>query len=140
MFLTDDDFKAVCDDFELEQIQANTVLRLSAERAALEQIAGYTRHRYDMRKSFDMTGDDRNPMLVQCAVNITLWLMVHRLPQSMGHETRECLYKDSIKWLSDIQAGKASPDLPTYISEDGTDTDTANPVKWGSNKPTTSSW
>ncbi len=53
-------------------------------------------------------------MLVQCAVNIALWLMIHRLPQNMGHERRECLYNDAVKWLRDIQAGKASPDLPLY--------------------------
>jgi hypothetical protein len=43
MFLNDDDYKAVCDDFEFETLQANTDLRLTAERAAQEQISSYTR-------------------------------------------------------------------------------------------------
>jgi len=79
-------------------------------------------------------------MLVQVAVNITLWLMIHRLPQSMGHERRECLYNDSIKWLKDVQASKASPDLPTYMSEDGTESDAANPVRYGSAPRSKSDW
>ncbi|MBQ9187351.1 MAG: DUF1320 family protein [Prevotella sp.] len=139
MFLTEDDYKSVCDTYEFETLQADTAVRLTAERAAIEQVKGYTRHRYDMEKAFSAEGCDRNPMLVQVTVNIALWLMIHRLPQQMGHERRECLYKESIQWLKDVQASKASPDLPTYVSEDG-DTDAANPVKWGSEKPSRCSW
>ena len=140
MFLTEDDYKGVCDDFEFETLQANSEARLTAEKAAFEQIKGYTRHRYDMEQAFRCTGDARNPMLVQVAVNITLWLMIHRLPQSMGHQRRECLYNDSIKWLKDVQASKASPDLPTYMSEDGTESDAANPVRYGSAPRSKSDW
>lgn len=134
MFLTVEDYKSVCDDYEMEQLSALTEDRLAAERAALEQIGSYTRHRYDMEKAFAAKGEDRNAMLVQCAVNITLWLMTHRLPQNMGHERRECLYNDSIKWLRDVQSSKASPELPTYVSCDG-DTDAHNPVRFGSMPP-----
>lgn len=134
MFLTVEDYKSVCDDYEMEQLSALTDDRLKAERAALEQIGSYTRHRYDMEKAFAAEGEDRNAMLVQCAVNITLWLMIHRLPQNMGHERRECLYNDSIKWLRDVQSSKASPELPTYVSCDG-DTDAHNPVRFGSMPP-----
>ena len=72
MFLTVEDYKSVCDDYEMEQLSALTDDRLKAERAALEQIGSYTRHRYDMERAFAAEGEDRNAMLVQCAVNITL--------------------------------------------------------------------
>ena len=134
MFLTENDYKSVCSEFEMEQLSALTPDRLAAERAAMEQICSYTRQRYDMERAFAAEGDERNAMLVQCAVNITLWLMTHRLPQSMGHERRECLYNDSIKWLRDVQGSKASPDLPTYVSSDG-NTDANNPVRFGSMPP-----
>lgn len=134
MFLTVEDYKSVCDEYEMEQLSALTDDRLKAERAALEEIGSYTRHRYDMEKAFAAEGEDRNAMLVQCAVNITLWLMTHRLPQNMGHERRECLYNDSIKWLRDVQSSKASPELPTYVSCDGY-TDAHNPVRFGSMPP-----
>lgn len=133
MFLTLDDYRSVCDSYEYEQISGNSEARQSAEIAALEQIASYLRSRYDIARAFEAAGDDRNPMLVQCAVNIALWLMVHRLPQNMGHERRECLYNDSVKWLRDVQASKASPDLPIYQSDDGEDT--RNPVRFGSMTP-----
>ena len=133
-FLTVEDYRSVCTEFEMEQLSALTDDRLIAEQAAIEQICSYTRQRYDMQRAFAAEGEQRNTMQVQCAVNITLWLMIHRLPQSMGHERRECLYNDSIKWLKDVQASKASPDLPTYTSEDG-ETDTHNPVRYGSMPP-----
>lgn len=140
MFLTLDDYRSVCDDYEFKQITQNDDIRQTAEAAALEQIASYLRHRYDLGRAFAAAGPARNSMLVQCAVNIALWLMIHRLPQNMGHERRECLYNDSIKWLRDIQAGKASPDLPLYQSPDGDNDDTRNPVRFGSMKPGRYDW
>lgn len=134
MFLTIEDYNSVCTEFELEQLSALTDDRLAAERAAIEQICSYTRHRYDMDRAFAEEGNNRNAMLVQCVVNITLWLMIHRLPQSMGHERRECLYNDSIKWLRDVQTSKASPNLPTYIGADGA-SDANNPIRYGSMPP-----
>lgn len=133
MFITDDDYRSVCDAFELEQISRNPDTRHRAEAAALEQIASYLRSRYDIEAAFALNGKERNPMLVQCAVNISLWLMVHRLPQNMGHERRECLYNDTVKWLRDVQASKASADLPLYLSDTGEDTQ--NPVRFGSMPP-----
>ena len=134
MFLTVEDYRSVCDDFEFEQITHTPETRDAAETAAMEQIASYLRGRYDIERAFAQRGECRNAMLVQCAVNIALWLMVHRLPQSMGHERRECLYNDAVKWLRDVQASKASPDLPLYISSDGS-TDTHNPIRSGCMPP-----
>ena len=134
MFLTVEDYRSVCDDFEFQQITENAQTREVAETAALEQIASYLRSRYDIDRAFAQAGADRNPMLVQVAVNISLWLMVHRLPQNMGHERRECLYNDAIKWLRDVQASKASPVLPLYTSDNG-ETDARNPVRSGCMKP-----
>lgn len=134
MFLTVEDYRSVCDDFEFEQITHTPETREAAETAAMEQIASYLRGRYDIERAFAQQGECRNAMLVQCAVNIALWLMVHRLPQSMGHERRECLYNDAVKWLRDVQASKASPDLPLYISSDGS-TDSHNPIRSGCMPP-----
>lgn len=139
-FLTLEDYQGVCDDYEYRVISGNSEARETAEAAALEQVASYIRHRYDVAAAFAASGTDRNYMLVQCVVNISLWLMVHRLPQNMGHERRECLYNDAVKWLRDIQAGKASPDLPTYKSEDGADDDTRNPIRAGSMRPNVYDW
>ena len=57
MFLTIDDYKSVCDSFEFEQVTASEAERLTAERAAMEQICSYTRHRYDMQQAFAAEGE-----------------------------------------------------------------------------------
>lgn len=81
MFLTVEDYRSVCDTYEFEQITEDQATRMAAEAAALEEISSYLRARYDMDRVFAASGNCRNPMVVQCAVNISLWLMVHRLPQ-----------------------------------------------------------
>lgn len=134
MFLTVEDYRSVCDSFEFEQITEDAETREKAETAALEEIASYLRSRYDIDRAFAASGSCRNAKLVQVAVNISLWYMVHRLPQNMGHERRECLYDNSLKWLRDVQASNATPDLPLYVAADG-NTDTRNPVRSGSMKP-----
>lgn len=133
-FITNTDYATVCTAFELELIQNNKAERIATELVAMETVASYTRHRYDMDRAFNAQGNERNPMLVQAVVNITLWLMIHRMPQNMGHERRECLYNDTIAWLKDVQSSKASPNLPTYVSADG-NTDANNPVRYGSMPP-----
>lgn len=133
MFLTDEDYQSVCDEFEMEQLTRCLATRDIAEAAAMEQVASYLRGRYDVARAFEARGNERNAMLVQATVNIALWLMIHRLPQNMGHERRECLYNDAVKWLRDVQSSKASPDLPVYASADGEDTH--NPVRYGSMPP-----
>ena len=64
MFLTSDDYKSVCDDFEFAQIQDNAATRQQAEEAAMQMVASYTRDRYDMDAAFAQTGTDRDRMRV----------------------------------------------------------------------------
>ena len=42
MFLTVDDYRPVCDQYEFEQITQNEDIRLAAEAAAVEQITAMT--------------------------------------------------------------------------------------------------
>lgn len=52
MFLTVDDYRPVCDQYEFEQITQNEDIRLAAEAAAVEQISSYLRNRYDTDACF----------------------------------------------------------------------------------------
>ena len=83
MYIEKSDYQAVCTEFEFKQLEADDY-RAQAEERALETIASYPRHRYDINAEFERTGNDRNALLVQVAVNITLYLMIHRMPQKMG--------------------------------------------------------
>jgi phage gp36-like protein len=131
MFLTTEDYRPVCGEEELDVLQqSETQIREQAERTAIEEISSYLRARYDVEAAFAATGSDRNPMLVQVAVNIALYHLVHWLPMHLASEGRHELYERDIEWLSKVAKGTVQPDLPTYTDENG-NTDTGNPVKFG---------
>lgn len=131
MFIEDRDYKVVCNDETLDIItQSDPQARLDAETSAQEEVEGYLRARYDSAKAFAATGEARNAMLVRVTVSIALFYLGQWLPQFMGNEQREIMYKNAIAWLRDVQNGKAMPDLPLYESADGEDAQ--NPVRYGS--------
>ncbi|MDR2131008.1 MAG: DUF1320 domain-containing protein [Odoribacteraceae bacterium] len=134
-FITPDDYKAVCDDDELDILTRDDPdTRRKAERVAMEEVASYLRPRHDMDKAYAATGDDRNAMLVQVTVNIALYYLAHWLPSALALEGRQELYDRSIDWLAKASKGATMPGLPTYAGENG-DTDTSNPVRHGSMPP-----
>ncbi len=59
MLINITDFSTVCSDYEIEQFTAIGEELQIAERAALEQMASYLRHRYDTEKAFSATGEER---------------------------------------------------------------------------------
>lgn len=135
MFLTEDDYKVVCDDDELDVLtRSDPATRQKAERVAMEEVASYLRPRYDTDKAFAAEGDDRNDMLVQVTVNIALFYLAHWLPQSLALDGRQELYDNAIAWLTKVSKGGTMPNLPTYTSEDG-QTDTSNPMRFGGIPP-----
>ncbi|MDY0200983.1 MAG: DUF1320 family protein [Tenuifilaceae bacterium] len=130
-FLTTDDYKAVSDAQTLEVIhQSDEVNRERAERYAMEEISSYLRGRYDMAAAYAALGLQRNSQLVMITADVALYHLIAWLPKRMGFEIRETRYKRAIEYLENVQAGKASPDLPPLINDDGIDTGIA--VKYGS--------
>ena len=135
MFLTQQDYKGVCDEDTLDVLtQSDEATRQRAEQVAMEEVASYLRSRYDIAKAYAAQGEARNPFLVQITANIALYYLVHWLPQFMGIDARKQLYDDAILWLKQVQGGKAMPDLPTYQSENG-DEDINNPIRYGGMSP-----
>ena len=139
MFLTEDDY-IVASSTSLNVLQqCSQDKRETAERMAVEEMAGYLRSRYDVEKVFSATGDDRNDVLVMRACDIALYHLSSWLPTKMGHEIRKERYDLAIKWLEGVASGKITLDLPTVTGEDGEE-DIYNPMKWGSEKKNTYLW
>lgn len=135
MFLTEDDYKVVCDEDELDVLtRSDPATRQKAERVAMEEVASYLRPRYDTDKAFAASGDDRNDMLVQVTANIALYYLAHWLPGSLALDGRQELYENAIAWLTRVSKGGAMPNLPTYTSEDG-QPDASNPMRFGGMPP-----
>lgn len=129
-FLTQTDFKAVCDDATLAVIhQADTENLDRAENYAIEEVSGYLRSRYDMGLAYAYRGEQRNAMLVMVTCDIALYHLVAWLPKRIGFEMRETRYSNALAWLKDVRDGKATPDLPVLTNAAGDDIGT--PVRWG---------
>ncbi len=129
-FLTENDFKAVCDNQALEVIhQSDTDNLARAEKYAIEEVSSYLRSRYDMAQAFAAQDAALNAQLVMITCDIALYHLVAWLPARIGFDVRETRYKSALAWLRDVQAGKSSPDLPLLTDEDGKDI--GNPVRYG---------
>lgn len=139
MFLTEDDY-IVASSTALGVLQQSSEdKRNTAERMAVEEVSGYLRSRYDVKKIFTATGGERNDVVVMRTCDVALYHLSSWLPNRMGHEIRKERYELALKWLEGVQAGKITPDLPTVTGEDGEE-DVNNPMKWGSEKKNTYIW
>ena len=131
MFLTQPDYSAVTDAVTLDVIQqSDEATRQKAENYAREEISSYLRNRYDIVAAFIAEGDARNSQLVMVCCDMALYHLIAWLPKKMGFEIRETRYKSAVAWLKDVQAGKASPELPPLT--DSTGTDIGSDIKYGS--------
>lgn len=140
MFLTESDYAAVCEPTTLDVIQqSDEEIRQRAEAYAIEEISSYLRARYDMSAAFSTTGDDRNKQLVMMTVDVALYHLMAWLPKRMGFEIREIRYNSVIKTLVDVH-NKLQMNLPTYTDPVTGETDTGNPVKYGSWKKNRNDW
>lgn len=139
MFLTEDDY-IVASSTALGVLQQSSEdKRNTAERMAVEEVSGYLRSRYDVKKIFAATGGERNDVVVMRTCDVALYHLSSWLPNRMGHEIRKERYELALKWLEGVQVGKITPDLPTVAGEDGEE-DVNNPMKWGSEKKNTYIW
>lgn len=139
MFLTEEDYIMTSDTALKVLQQSSTENRERAERMAIEEVSGYLRSRYDVKKVFAATGTGRNDLVVMRTADIALYHLSSWLPSRMGHEIRKERYELALKWLEGVQAGKITPDLPTVTGDDGEE-DVYNPMKWGSEKKNTYIW
>ena len=112
MYIDEQDYRTAIDEREQAVISKYPEEWQRAEAVACEIAAGYLRTRYNVDEAYAKLGDERNPRLVQAIIHIALYQMVHRLPQSMGHERWKDRYEEAIAWLENVQAGKTSPALP----------------------------
>ena len=64
MFLTEEDY-IVASNTALNVLQqCSEEKRETAERMAIEEVSGYLRSRYDVKKIFAATGSERNDIIV----------------------------------------------------------------------------
>lgn len=138
MYVTEDDYVVIGADALGILQKSDAARREVAEQSAAQEITGYLGARYDLKAEFARNGPERNMKVVLVFCDLVLYDLVCSLPQRMGYELRKERRENAVKWLE--SAKRQNLDLPTYQSEDGTDTDSGNPIRWDSMKKMTNDW
>ena len=93
MFLAEEDY-IVASNVALNVLQqCSEEKRETAERMAIEEVSGYLRSRYDVKKIFAATGSERNNIIVLRTSDVALYHLSAWLPNKMGHEIRKERYE-----------------------------------------------
>jgi phage gp36-like protein len=103
---------------------AERVKILGAEKMAIAQIRNHLAGRYDVAKIFidapeDGAIDLRDQYIVMIAIDMALYHLWSKEGSNNIPKNRELRYNDALKWLQDVQGGKAA-DLPPITDEGGT--------------------
>ena len=127
MFLTENDYKTLVSDEDLDIIQnSSEAIRTDAENLAEDEMKGYLRSRYDVDFEFSQTGTERKPALIMYLMDLVLFHLHTRIPGRFLTDSRKDRYEYAIKWLDKVRKGDVVPGLK-YKDE----ADTGNPISWG---------
>ena len=100
---------------------SNDTILTEVENQALELVAGFTRHWYDMATEFAKTGANRNPVLIRIVCDLILFDLVGRNNSGNVPEYRTIRYDNAMSDLKKIQSGHIQLDIA--INEFDTDED-----------------
>lgn len=102
--------------------------------AAIAEARGYLT-RFDTDKIFQASGSRRNQLLLIFVKDIAVWHLINLCNAGSDLELREKRYDRAVDWLTAVQKGNVSPDLPGREPENGV-SDKNNPIgtiAYGSN-------
>ncbi len=136
-FLTLDDYKEVIKGNILTDIiEGDDTLRTSAELKAQELIESYLRMRYKVGEIFSRAGLDRNPIIVQFMLDITVYYLHKRINPNQIPDLRIEEFDNAKKWLDKVSMGKLSPNLPELSNGEGN----SQVIGYGSNTKVHHKW
>lgn len=107
-----------------------TILQASID-AAISEMKGYLSD-YNIEEIFGATGDDRHPLLLTFAKDITIWHFLNLSNPSADLALRKARYERAIEWLKGVQKGDIIPDLPD--PEEPEDGSQSGAIRHGSNE------
>ena len=121
MFINIDDLKYnLYPEIILNVARNDTNAVNNAIQTAMSIIEAHLCNKYDTDLLFALTGDDRNPLLVNIAGNITLYILANPL-DNMPVGILDG-YQQAIKILEKYNSGKMTiPGAPTPKNSDGSD-------------------
>lgn len=133
VFLTIDDFRSKLDaDIRNQITGSDDELLDSAELQAMAIIQDAFSSTYDLDIEFAKTAGDRHMNLIRWMLNLTVYFIYERVPDSQVPERVVKNYDDTIAEIKAIEAGKRNTTL-TKIVSDIVDGKVKTVFRWGSN-------
>ncbi len=121
MFIDKTDLPTVIYNYQLEEItEGDDSIITQNCAAAIEEVRSYLSNSYDCDLIFAATGIDRNPLLLEFAKNMALWYIIRLSNVDIIYNQAKERYDRAIKWLTAVNAGEVSPNLPRLTAPDGT--------------------
>lgn len=109
VFLTFEDFDPSVQE-ELRRILATDDVLMVCENRAVQMAKNYLRKRYNIGEIFAKTGNDRDPVLVECLANIAIYKVFSSVMPRQIPETRRDLYHEATEYLRRASLHAGSPD------------------------------
>jgi phage gp36-like protein len=97
--------------------RADNDLPQAAIDAAIAEASSYLTA-YDVTTLFAQEGAGRNAIILLYCKDIAVWHYIQLANPGVEMELRELRYNNAIRFLKDIQSGKANPSLPTVDPEE----------------------
>jgi len=130
-YITQDDYSPYIRDTRLTQLIDSTPGLLDeVEGTAIAVVTDALYSRYDTDTIFAQTGGDRHPQVVRWVLVIALYYLHERLPDRLIPERVVKNYDDVIAYLTDIEDGKKSTNLPLLDPPEGYSN--TSKFRWGS--------
>lgn len=117
-FIEKDDYGDAIKDNILDDLTEGVDAELdSAEAKAISLMSGYLNNRYDVAQIFAATGDNRNPVILMYAVDISIYLLHRKLSWRDLPTFRSDRYKEAKEWLEKISKLEINdPTLPVITA------------------------
>jgi hypothetical protein len=117
IFLTEDDFvQYQVREAILQVLTISGTTLDGAELAAIEQMSGYLRARYDVVATFGAAGTARNPLIIMYMIDLILYHLHSNTASRVMPKNREDRFNAAITWLSGVNGGTLIPNLPEVAS------------------------
>lgn len=112
MFVEKDDLLTVILEDELDEItRSEDTLIDQAIAIGISEARGYLFDEFDVDDIFSKTGDERNAMLLNCCIDIAIYVLVSRCQAGMDLTDRTERYNRAKSWLKMVQKTEIYADL-----------------------------
>lgn len=112
-FISKEDLTKNIRSEELDQITRfdDTIIEYGID-SAIAELRGYLAKSYNVSLIFSQTGASRHALLLNFAIDITIYIIISTAMPGQDLEDRRARYKRAVDWLKAVQKGEIATDLP----------------------------